>query len=316
VQTTPRQELFGRRWLWLSIVLFIVGEWVIVFRPDLLTSFSFFRQLPENVHCDTFPKTDVSFFNLKMWVIVSLAQAAVWGAVFHTSIRWLIELWRAGEPQGRKWRVLKVSIRFLIFACGLWFVLTPESPWVLDCFSKNVTVHGSAGLGYLAVGSAVVVMWILENRINALDVEQHATVVRQYIELRQKLQTLLSMSSLVLAFGIIGLVSRRTFLELISQGNLYPQSIMLEGFQYSILLGLAYAPVHASFNVVGTKIRNVLAPPPARGNATGLQEWSRLSNDLSDLLQIRMYDWKTFGPGIPILAPFLLGLLSTLFKGS
>jgi hypothetical protein len=31
-------------------------------------------------------------------------------------------------------------------------------------------------------------------------------------------------------------------------------------------------------------------------------------------MQIQVYDWKSFGPGFPILAPFLVGLLSDLLK--
>lgn len=290
---------------------------MIIFRPDLRTSFSFLRQLPRDVQCSEWSKADTEprFFNLKVWAIVSLSQAVVWGAVFYIAMRWLVGLWRTGEREGRWGRVLKVAFRFLAFTFGLWFFLTPAHAWDLGCFSAHVTAHDSGALGYLSVGAAVVVMWVLENRVGALGAEKaHLGAVRQYLELRQKLQTLLAMSSFVLAFGVIALIARRTFIELISSQNIYPQSVMLEGFEYTILLGLAYAPVHASFNAVGVQLRNALVPLPAKGDVSGLQEWSRLSSDLSDLLQIRLYDWKTFGPGIPILAPFLLGLLSTLFK--
>jgi hypothetical protein len=297
----------------------VAGEWAVIFRPSLATSFNFFRQLPRDVSCSGWSPadTELRFFNLKVWAIVSLSQAVVWGVAFYVSSRWLVGLWRSGAHEGRAWRVLTIAIRFVAFGFGLWFFLTPVRHWDLGCFSRHVTAHDSGALGYLAVGSAVVVMWVLENRVSVADLERaDLGTVRQYLALRQKLQTLLSISSLVLAFGVVGLIARRAFVELASGQKLYPQSVMLEGFEYTILLGLAYAPVHASFNAAGVRIRNTLVPLPAKGNVAGLQEWSRLSNDLSDLLQIRLYDWKTFGPGIPILAPFLLGLLSTLFKGS
>ena len=312
-----RQELLGKVLPWLVIALFVAGEWTIIFRPDLRTSFGFLRQLPRDVPCSEWSKaeTELRFFNLKVWAIVSLSQAIMWGAVFCIAMRWLVGLWRTGEREGRRTRVLKIAFRCLAFTFGLWFFLTPTHAWSLGCFSAHVSAHGSGVLAYLALGAAVVVMWVLEERVCALDAERaQLGAVRQYLELRQKLQTLLAMSSFVLAFGVIGLIARRTFVELISRENLYPQSVMLEGFEYTILLGLAYAPVHASFNAAGVKIRNALVPLPVKGDVKGLQEWSRLSTDLSDLLQIRLYDWKTFGPGIPILAPFLLGLLSTLFK--
>jgi len=315
-QTEQKRQLLGRVLLWLVIALFVAGEWMIIFRPDLGTSFNFLRQPPRNVQCSEWSQaeTELRFFNLKVWAIVSLSQAVVWGAVFFIAVRWLAGLAMTGASEGRWARVLKVAVRFLAFTFGLWFFLTPTHSWDLRCFSAHVTAHNSGALGYLAVGAAVLVMWVLENRVAALDAETHLGAVRQYLELRQKLQTLLAMASFVLAFGVIGLITRKTFVELISRQDLYPQSVMLEGFEYTILLGLAYAPVHASFNAAGVRIRNALVPLPVKGDVKGLQEWSRLSNDLSDLLQISLYDWKTFGPGIPILAPFLLGLLSTLFK--
>jgi hypothetical protein len=169
-------------------------------------------------------------------------------------------------------------------------------------------------LGYAAVGSAVVVMWVLENRVGSLDTAQSDIAVPlRYLELRQKLQALLSMSSLVLVFGIVGLTTRRSFVAL-SPKNFFPQPIILEGFEYTVLLALAYAPVHAAFNSVGARIRDCLVPAPGTNDVKALEEWSRASNKLGDLLQLKVYDWKTFGPVFPILAPFLLGLLSDFVK--
>ena len=136
-----------------------------------------------------------------------------------------------------------------------------------------------------------------------------------YLELRHKLQVLLSMASLILAAGVLGLMTRRAFLKPISPDSFFPASIVMEGFEYTILLALAYAPVHAAFNTVGAKLRESLVPPaPANDSIEAIQSWAGLSNSLGELLQISIYDWKSFGPGFPILAPFLLGLLSNLLK--
>jgi len=157
-------------------------------------------------------------------------------------------------------------------------------------------------------------MWVLENRVRNLAViGPEPNVPLNFLDLRRKLQTLLSMSSVVLAFGIVGLITRQAFIEL-SPKNFFSQPIILEGFEYTILLGLAYAPVHAAFNSVGAKIRDGLLPRPSKSSVAALQEWSRLSSKLGDLMHIKLYDWKSFGPGFPILAPFLLGLLSSLVK--
>ncbi|HZD95138.1 MAG TPA: hypothetical protein VE133_12840, partial [Candidatus Sulfotelmatobacter sp.] len=78
---------------------------------------------------------------------------------------------------------------------------------------------------------------------------------------------------------------------------------------------LAYAPVHAAFNTIGVKLRETLVPAtPDNDTLEGIQKWAKASNELSELLQISIYDWKSFGPGFPILAPFLLSLLSGLVR--
>lgn len=110
-------------------------------------------------------------------------------------------------------------------------------------------------------------------------------------------------------------MTRRAFLQPISPDSFFSGSIVLEGFEYTVLLALAYAPVHAAFNTVGIKLRKSLIPAtPTNDSTEALQSWASLSNNLGELLQISVYDWKSFGPGFPILAPFLLSLLSGLIK--
>jgi hypothetical protein len=297
------------------VFVFVAAEWVILFHPRLSSSVRFLRQAPQTVDCPNWPQAETAFFNLKVWVIVSLAQAIIWGVVTYASIRWLFDLWRTGEQAGRWRRVVTVILRSLIFGLGLWFFLTPVPYWHLGCFSQHLSAQGAGSLAYVAVGSATIVMWILENRVCKLaDTRANVEAVHKYLELRQKLQTLLSMSSLVLVLGVIGLVTRQAFIEPLSMNIVFPHSIVLEGLEYTILLGLAYAPVHSAFSRVGGKIRDDLTPYPSRDDVAAIQQWSRLSNELGDVMQIGLHDWKRFGPGFPILAPFLLSLLSTLVK--
>jgi hypothetical protein len=312
-QVTQNKRTHDTKWLWLSVFIFVAVEWVILFSPDVCHSFSFIRQRPQAVSCPDWKNPETAYLNLKTWVIVSLSQAAVWGAVFFASIRCGAAVWDEGESRRRQ-RAVPIICRVLIFALGLWFFLDPAPLWDLGCFSAHINARGSAAAGYFAVGAAAVVMWMLENRVSDLDpAEPGLEVALKYLEWRRKLQTLLSMSSLVLVFGIFGLITRRSFVAL-SPKSFFPQPIILEGFEYTVLLALAYAPVHAAFNSVGTRIRNSLAPRPLQDDVAALLKWSRLSNKLGDLMQIKLYDWKSFGPVFPILAPFILGVLSDLAK--
>lgn len=313
---TERPHIVDRKWQWLLVLLFVAGEWFILFAPDLRSSFAFLRQGVESLACPDIPKDALlQFFNFRMWLIVSLSQAIIWGAVACVSLRWLGDLWMTGEPGGRWRRVVTVVFRSLLFGFGLWFFLTPAPKWHLGCFSGHISVRASGVLAYVAVGFAAIVMWVLENRVCSLPLEKPTlATTRRYVELRHRLQILLLMSSVILAFGVIGLIARRTFLQEISPDSFFPNSIVLEGFEYTLLLALAYAPVHAAFNTVGAKLRDGLMPVPESDGVDAIQQWAKFSNELGDLMQIQIYDWKSFGPGIPILAPFLLGLISDLLK--
>jgi hypothetical protein len=313
-EVNKNERIHDRKWLWLSVCAFVAAEWVILFSPDLCHSFNFIRQRPQAVSCTDWKNPETAYLNLKTWVIVSLSQAAVWGAVFFASIRCGAAVWQEGESRRRQ-RAVAIIFRVLIFGLGLKLFLDPAPRWDLGCFSAHISARGSAAAGYFAVGAAAVVMWMLENRVGDLNPAQPGLeVALKYLEWRQKLQTLLSMSSLVLVFGIFGLIARRSFVALSSK-SFFPQPIILEGFEYTVLLALAYAPVHAAFNSMGTRIRDSLAPRPLQDDAAALLKWSRLSNKLGDLMQIKLYDWKSFGPVFPILAPFILGLLSDLATG-
>lgn len=315
--TPGRKRIFDTKWLWFMVSLFVCAEWFILFKPDLRSSFSFLRQNPGSFFCPELPKeSDLLFFNFKVWAIVSLTQAIAWGIVTYVSLRWLAELWRSGDATGRWKRVGIIAVRCVLFGTGLWFFLTPAPSWLEGCFSSHVNVRSSGVLAYLAVGFATIVMWVLENRVCSLLTEySRLTAIARYLQLRHKLQTLLSMASLLLAFGVFALMTRRAFLQPISPGSFVSGSIVLEGFEYTVLLALAYAPVHAAFNTIGVKLRETLVPDsPDQDNLEGIQKWAKTSNELGELLQITMYDWKNFGPGFPILAPFLLSLLSGLLK--
>ena len=316
-ETPGRKRIFDTKWLWLLVFLFVCAEWLILFNPDLRSSFNFLRQSQGPFRCPEQPQeAALLFFNFKVWTIVSLTQAIVWGVITYVSLRWLAELWRSGDASGRWKRVGIIIVRCVMFGIGLWFFLTPSPSWSEGCFSGHVNVRSSGVLAYLAVGCATIVMWVLENRVCSLPVEySRLAAISRYLQLRHKLQTLLSMASLALAFGVIGLMARRAFLQPISPDSFVPGSIVLEGFEYTVLLGLAYAPVHAAFNTIGVKLRETLVPDsPDQDNLEGIQKWAKASNELGELLQITMYDWKNFGPGFPILAPFLLSLLSGLLK--
>jgi hypothetical protein len=115
---TAATHVLDTKWLWVVVFAFAATEWAILFSPNILDSFSFIRQLPEAVSCPDWPKPKTAYLNLKAWIVVSLSQAVIWGAVTFASVRWLIGLWREGEAAGRSRRPSRRAFR-------LWTVVRP-----------------------------------------------------------------------------------------------------------------------------------------------------------------------------------------------
>src|SRR5262249_15164408 len=118
---------------------------MIIFRPDLGTSFNFLRQPPRNVQCSEWSQaeTELRFFNLKVWAIVSLSQAVVWGAVFFIAVRWLAGLAMTGASEGRWARVLKVAGCFFAFFFFFLFFFSPPPFLALRMFFAPLRPHNS-----------------------------------------------------------------------------------------------------------------------------------------------------------------------------
>lgn len=318
---TARKRIFNSKWwLWFWIFFFVSLEWWNIFGWNVPASFRFVSQTPDTFSCSQRPlEYREEFFNFEVWLIVALAQAVVWGVVASGALRGLLELWfTAGDAH--RWRRMvarAVAVRAVLFGGALGFLLlflTPFPHWKLGCFEGHLRMTMAGLPAYLAAGLAATTMWVQEKRVCSLNLQHRHAATEHYLKLREELQTSLLMASLVLVFGVIGLVTRRTFLQDMSPNSFFPNSILLEGLEYTLLLALAYAPVHAVFNSVGKKLRDMLVPPPSDDRPESIQDWIKRSNEFGDLMQIRIYDWKSFGPGFPILAPFLMSLLAGLFK--
>src|ERR1051326_8462693 len=135
VEARAHERIFNTRWLWILVFFFALGEWAIIFAPDIHSSLVFLRQAPRSFSCgDLAGDAALLFFNFKVWVLVSLAQAIGWGVVAYVALRWLGQLWRTGEAAGRWQRVGKITLRAFMFALGLWFFLTPSPSWNMGCF--------------------------------------------------------------------------------------------------------------------------------------------------------------------------------------
>ena len=90
-ESTGRRHIVDARWWLLTLVfLFLCLEWWNIFGWNLRAASIFLYQTPESFTCPDQPRKAASdFFNFKVWLVVALAQAVVWGVVASVALRWL-----------------------------------------------------------------------------------------------------------------------------------------------------------------------------------------------------------------------------------
>lgn len=248
-----------------------------------------------------------------------LIQAVLWGTVSYVSFLWIFEFWITGDPRGRAVRVIRVFCRICVFASPMILLLHRNPAWQLGMYSSEVNFTGAGVIAFVAAGAIASCMWVAESRVLWLTqgrgLSDPLSTVQRYFVLRQKVQLLLFLLSLVLVMGIVGVLIRRMCAQSFNGNHAYPaEAVVLEGLVYTFLIALAYVPVHTTFNTIGTRIREAAVSYPRPSSIVGIETWSKQLTELDDILKLRIEEWKTIGPGFPILAPFLISLLSGLIN--
>src|SRR5262249_32691172 len=161
------------------------------------SAFAYVHRSPQSFSCPGWDaaKAAGDFFNFKVWVIIALAQAVIWGTVAAVSFRWLVYLWPKPRAAGMLKEVWSaILVRVLLFGGGLAFFmlyLTPLPYWDLGCFTGYIRINLAGLPAYMAAGLAAAAMWVLEQRVYSLSPGAGLlATTRYYLDLRHKLQVL------------------------------------------------------------------------------------------------------------------------------
>lgn len=251
-------------------------------------------------------------FRLKIWLLASLVGSALAGAIAAFAIQRIVDLWRTGVREARLTRVVVIVGKSVLFGGALGVFLPPPPRWHMGTFGDRIRL-GESGLPfYMAIGAVMVALWAIEFRVSTLSSEHvGGDEIRQFVWLRACAQSLFSMASIILVCGVLHVGARQELVRVLDKRNLIgPGSLIFEGLLYTLLLAFAYIPIHARFNSVGQRILDRVMQPVRLEGAVELQNWAKIKADTESLLQLRSYEWKAFGPGLAVMAPFVTGLLS------
>jgi hypothetical protein len=308
-------------------LLFFAIEWLIIFPGSstglknlspLHSLLDWFSGFPARIDATRYflhyqPETSTAhqFVIIKIWIIVMLVQALLSGAVSYSALWYLRETWRQGLSEGRVERICKVVVRVLPFALAL-YLLLPIQRVFLGRFEGCLRVLWSGGAPIFSAGVATIAMWSMEGQIKSITgCCSHRDFIR-FTWLKQGIQTMLSMSSAILVLGLVGLSSRRVVLLLFPNNVFEKQEVLLQALEYTIMIGLAYIPAHSAVNRAAVRIRDAIVPKMEDSRAPVILDYWKTMTALDEILQIRLHDWKSLGPGFAILAPVLLGLIATV----
>jgi hypothetical protein len=133
-----------------------------------------------------------------------------------------------------------------------------------------------------------------------------------YIEHRDMLQKLLWIAGSVLGISILTTGALSKFIS--SFGIDYPMYLVLAyGISFTSILAILYIPAYFSLNKLGFHLRDILFPLP-EPNSDSWMEITSKRKSLEELLELRTSIGQNVLSDIPIMAPLLGGLISTLLK--
>jgi hypothetical protein len=290
-----------------------------------------------------------------LWLVIVLTQFAVWGLAtpgllalifdkvawrppqgswLGSPVRWLerhLACYRTprrrarpiepvGSGMGREIGVCAVV--FLVFVLGgvVFAVLKgPGAPFVPH---YRVQIGLASAIGALVALLAGVGLWLTNDQVRAIarPAGDYTTDdIEVFLALRADLQACLYALGLILSGAVVGAAAQRSA-TLATPGHdpFGLDGVLLYGTYFTIVLAVAYLPVHATLLVVGKEIRDGMMPPMPAPTVAGAvnpdwEAWVTRYGSLGDLLELGVGANASLQAGVLILSPLLGALISFLF---
>lgn len=285
---------------------------------QLWQPFKYLADVVNFLHCVPLPDNPADvrlagqLITTRIWIAIMLVQALMSGALSYSAVWYM---WVSAPPgcptwRWRGWQAL--AFRALLFGCALAIWLPSDPEWRLGEFASIIRVKFGSIPPVFAATVAVLAMWTLEMRCRETTAAGGSRDLAVFTWQKQGIRKALSTASGILVFGVISIYVRRSLVLEFPPNFFAKPQIVLEAFAYTVMIGLAYIPAHLAVNQAANKIRDSLLPAPQAWQSTSVLDHQKTSDGLDEMLQIRLNDWKSLGPGFAILAPTLLSLVAGL----
>lgn len=219
--------------------------------------------------------------------------------------------------------------REVILAALVAVVLTalPDSLAILYLpLTKQISLAHAAykiviimGIGMFSVMlPAIITVWLIQIAMHE-DFEGTQfdnSHIERYVRLRDDLALMILILGSII--GLLTIAAAALRKAGIASQDISPDSypllyVSLYGAYFTFLLSLVYFPVYLSLNAVGNKICNSIFNLPSPNSSKWSDTYSKRKN-LQVLLQLSSTDLQNWQSSLAILAPFIGGVISSLFE--
>jgi uncharacterized membrane protein (DUF485 family) len=302
----------------LTAFVFAILQSLYVLHPGIWQSIRFFNDPHSgfSAHCSAIFLDDAHIAKVRLWVILAIADSALAGAISAWSFLAVASLWSAGASGGRLRGILTIAWKFFVFAAILLWI-SPQSghDYFLGCYQSSMRDWGAGVPLYVAIALSMIALWAVELRVRDIDTSSKSVdSFREYVMLRSRMQSIFTLVSLVFVGGMIQIAARHSMEASLLGSTNSSWDVLLEGLGYTILLAGAYIPIHARFNAVGGDLAETICQRPSSPDAEEIVKWTQIRASIEERLKLGSYEWKTFGPGLAVMAPAIVGFVSKIVQ--
>jgi len=164
---------------------------------------------------------------------------------------------------------------------------------------------GLSTVGFSVALLALIGMWLVEASSARFASISADAALPAYLRLRDELRRFLAAAAAIIGAATLSTGALRSAILASRPGASFPpEYVLYYGGYFSVLLGLAYAPVYLSFREVGGRLLDALLPLPDHG-ADSWAEWYANRKALEGLLELDVATSKGLQTALAIATPFV-----------
>ena len=253
-----------------------------------------------------------------LWVFLIAAQMALSLALLIPTLRIVKPLYHRSNPSRRPTILafaLTISAIVIGFVLLTVLFLAPDFRIAIPVLTLRVLTLNMLSFCVVLIGA--IGGWLVYFALSDDFVTTPTKAsVDHFVDLRLRLNSLLSVVGLILGASIVGMAGlRNAVIAFNDESSAFPgQYLFIYGAFFSALLALAYLPIHRRALTVGRTLRDLLLPLPSGDNWTSIAEWNANRKALEEVLSLDLSANLSARTGAAILTPLVASLIGLLLQ--